>query len=102
MSFSVAVRCSNEVAQLELHGRFDFSAHREFRSGCESVLGFSAPTVEIDLAGVDYLDSSALGMLLILKDEAEAARRSIRLVNCSPTVRSVLQIARFDKLVAIR
>ena len=58
------VRTSEGVAQIQLQGRFDFGAHREFKSSYEAPLG--APEVrelEIDMAGVEYLDSSALAPL---------------------------------------
>ena len=102
MGFSIEVRSRDGVAQLALFGRFDFLAHREFRSGCQSALVIPASAVEVDLGGVEYLDSSALGMLLILKDDAEAADRKVRLVNCSAAVRSILEVARFDKLLSIQ
>ena len=46
------VRTSEGVAQIQLQGRFDFGAHREFKSSYEAPL--SAPDVrelEIDMAG---------------------------------------------------
>ena len=33
--------------------------------------------LEIDLAAVDYLDSSALGMLLMLREKAQAADKTV-------------------------
>ena len=55
----------------------------------------------IDLAGVDYLDSSALGMLLLLRDRAAAASKAVSLENCRGNVRQVLDIANFGKLFKI-
>ena len=55
----------------------------------------------IDLAGVDYLDSSALGMLLMLRDRANTARKALSLANPRGMVKQALEIARFDKLFSI-
>jgi anti-anti-sigma factor len=57
--------------------------------------------VDVDLGEVAYLDSSALGMLLMLRDKAKSAGREVRLVNARGSVRQVLEIANFGKLFAI-
>jgi len=97
------LKTNGSTAQIMLNGRFDFSAHREFKQSYESPLGSSdVRDLEIDLAGVEYLDSSALGMLLILKERAGAANKRVALTNCRGNVRQVLDIANFGKLFAIR
>jgi len=54
------------------------------------------------LDSLPYLDSSALGMLLLLKERAGAAGKDLALVQCKDTVRQVLEIACFTKLFTIR
>lgn len=92
----------NGKAVVKLSGRFDFNSHREFRASYEGVLGdTNLREIAVDLAGVDYLDSSALGMLLLLRDKATAASKSVSLANCRGNVRQVLDIANFGKLFKI-
>lgn len=92
----------NAQARIALGGRFDFSSHREFREITEQVLARGTVSLlEIDLGGVSYLDSSALGMLLMLRDKARAASCDIRLTHCSAPVRQVLDVANFHKLFTI-
>jgi anti-anti-sigma factor len=96
------VQIVNGKAVVKLHGRFDFSAHREFRESCNSCL--NAPVVqeiELNFGGVEYLDSSALGMLLMLKERAEIAAKRIVLSGCQGTVKQVLEIANFGKIFSI-
>jgi anti-anti-sigma factor len=57
--------------------------------------------LEIDLGKVEYLDSSALGMLLLLRERAENSRKRVMLSNCRGTVKQVLDIANFGKLFRI-
>ena len=93
---------NNSHARIALGGRFDFSSHREFREVTEQLLTKgSVSSMEIDLGAVSYLDSSALGMLLMLRDKARAASCEIRLANCSAPVRQVLEVANFQKLFTI-
>ena len=97
-SFSVA----EGRAVIRLQGRFDFNAHREFREASEQALGEAgAKELRVDLAEVEYLDSSALGMLLMLRDKAKAANKAVVLANCRGAVRQVLDIANFGKLFSI-
>ena len=58
-------------------------------------------SVTINMAGVDYLDSSALGMLLMLRDKAAAANKALKLSNVRGAVKQVLEIANFGKLFSI-
>jgi anti-anti-sigma factor len=81
-----------------LQGRFDFNAHREFRDAVDRALKESAPEIKVDLAGVEYLDSSALGMLLMLRDKAKGAGKSVTLANARGAVKQVIEIANFGKL----
>jgi len=90
-------------ANLGLSGRFDFHSHREFRSAYEKLLETDGVReVEIDFGGVDYLDSSALGMLLLLREKAESTGKTVSLSGLKGTVKQVLDIANFGKLFAIK
>jgi anti-anti-sigma factor len=102
MAMEVKVRVDGGKATLSLSGRFDFTAHREFRQGYEGILQQpGTKSLAIDLGGVEYIDSSALGMLLLLKESAAAAKHTVALVNCRGTVRRVLDVANFDKLFTL-
>jgi HptB-dependent secretion and biofilm anti anti-sigma factor len=96
------VTMNDTHAILRLAGRFDFKAHREFRDAVDSLLvQAGVRPLQVDLAEVSYLDSSALGMLLMLRDKAKAANKDVALVGVKGSVRQVLDIANFAKLFAI-
>ena len=88
-------------ALVRLQGRFDFNAHREFREAIDTVLSSPATVGVVDVAGVEYLDSSALGMLLMLRDRAKSAAREVTLSGCRGAVKQILDIANFGKLFKI-
>ncbi|MFY9268686.1 MAG: STAS domain-containing protein [Candidatus Manganitrophaceae bacterium] len=103
MAIQVQVYVQDHKASLRLNGRFDFNSHREFRSGYEEVLkGQNVKEVEVDLGNVDYMDSSALGMLLSLKDKADVSGKKIILANCRGTVLQILKVANFETLFSMR
>lgn len=96
------VASANGRSIIRLQGRFDFNAHREFREAIDAALADAAGReVVVDLAEVDYLDSSALGMLLMLRDKAKGLGSNVSLTNCRGAVKQVLDIANFGKLFAI-
>jgi len=98
----VGVIKTDQAVTIRLDGRFDFSTHRDFRAAVEQALHDAAANlIMVDLGGVDYLDSSALGMLLMLRDKVGVAKRTVSLTNCRGSVRQVLDIANFDKLFTI-
>jgi anti-anti-sigma factor len=93
---------SGNHAVLALTGRFDFNVHREFKEFYMPLLSDAAITsIEINLAGVDYLDSSALGMLLMLRERAQSANKQLSLSRPNNTVMQILDIANFKKLFTI-
>ena len=97
------VENSGGRAVISLTGRFDFTAHRAFREACAAPLESNqVAELEIDLAAVDYLDSSALGMLLMLREKAQAANKTVVLSNCRGAARQVLDIANFGKLFVMK
>lgn len=96
---SVTRRLDEEHAQvtITIEGRFDFSQHKSFREAYRDIdpkaMGFI-----IDLADASYLDSSALGMLLLLREYAGSEKGPVRISGCGEDVRRVLKIANFEKL----
>ncbi|MEO7050580.1 MAG: STAS domain-containing protein [Rhodanobacter sp.] len=87
----------HDCLTLQLGERFDFSIHRDFHDAC---LGSRrvAHSYLVDLAEVTHMDSSALGMLLLLREHAGDERADIRIVNAGAELRGTLRVAGFDKL----
>ena len=95
------VTVTDGCATVSLAGRFDFNAHREFREAVDNAVSQSTKSITVDFEAVEYLDSSALGMLLMLRDKAKTAGRDVALVHCKGPVKQVLDIANFGKLFRI-
>lgn len=86
---------------IRIEGRFDFSTHQAFRDAYEH----GDPAIRnyiVDLSDTTYLDSSALGMLLLLRDYAGGDSARIVIENCNNDVRRILSISNFEKLFNIR
>ena len=91
-----------DKATLRLKGRFQFDSHREFRSAYEALI--SNPAVRIvvlNFSEVAYLDSSALGMLLLLREKLANVRKEVEIAGANGTVKQVLDVANFARLFRI-
>jgi len=84
---------------IRLNGRFDFSARDTFMARIRQIISAAEPAeVRIDMAGVSYIDSSALGMLLMARDIARQRDRELSLGAMQPMVRQALDTAQFGRL----
>tara|TARA_B100001765_G_scaffold165589_1_gene108973 strand:- start:26 stop:331 length:306 start_codon:yes stop_codon:yes gene_type:complete len=100
MSIQASMSADSQILTINVKGRFDFGAHQEFRSAYERS-GMTPRQYVVDLHETDYIDSSALGMLLLLRDHAGGDSADIRIVHCNPDVRKVLSISNFEQLFSI-
>ncbi|WP_199536084.1 STAS domain-containing protein [Dyella solisilvae] len=99
MSLTVHHDSEQDCLTLQLGERFDFSVHRDFHDACLG--GRAARSYVIDLGAVSSMDSSALGMLMLLREHAGAGRAEIRIVNADSGLRGTLRVAGFDKLFVL-
>jgi anti-anti-sigma factor len=84
-------------ARIVLTGDFTFEGHRPFKEASQQALDHAdVAALEIDFDNVDYMDSAALGMLLLLRERFGS--RPIRLLGTRGTVRAVLDVANFGRL----
>lgn len=83
-------RNANEV-RIRIHGDFTFKIRKEFR---EAYYSYPANTrYVVDMTEVSVMDSSAMGMLMTLRDHAGGDKSDVSLVNLSPRVSSLLKIS---------
>lgn len=101
MTISRQISEDNNELIINVEGRFDFSAHQDFRSAYED-LDTPPERYAVDMSNTTYLDSSALGMLLLLRDHAGGDSASIRITNCNDDVRKILVISNFGRLFSIQ
>jgi anti-anti-sigma factor len=97
---TVEISIENKTATIKIAGRFDFSSQRDFRNAykkdAEDAINFI-----VDLSETEYIDSSALGMLLLLNEHAESLNGHVKLSKPAPAIRDILSVANFEKLFEI-
>ena len=101
MAINVQIR--DRSARITLSGRFDFDVHRDFKNAYMPLIdNATVREIEIEMSKVDYLDSAALGMLMLLNERAKDASKSILLLNASSVVSNVLEVANFNRIFRIK
>lgn len=100
MSITSSLSDKGDVLTIVVQGRFDFSALQLFRNSYEKISPKPNKFI-IDLRESDYLDSSALGMLLALRDYAGGDSANINIVNCNPDIKKILVITKLDELFTV-
>lgn len=85
---------------IKIDGRFDFESHHDFR---DAYRGASETGTEfvLDMSNTEYMDSSALGMILLLKEHSSTLGGDMKIINTSSDIQNILKIANFDKLFTI-
>lgn len=90
----------SEGIVLHLSGRFDFNQTASFRRAVQSCMQERSAQVRIDLSEVSYIDSSGLGMLIMLQQNLPAGGR-LELFNPQHVVRKALELVNIHRIVHI-
>jgi anti-anti-sigma factor len=99
MSITSTISDDQNTVTIRVSGRFDFSTHQDFVQIYKSYTKGEKCFV-VDLKTAEYMDSSALGMLLQLREHNKKGDHVV-LLNGNDAVKDVLNIANFDKLFSI-
>lgn len=92
---------TNTGEGLRLHGEIDASSAR-LLSGCLDPLPGTTGDLELHMAGVSFVDSSGLRVLIAAHQRAAAVGRTLVLVDPSPVVQRLLDISGLEDLLAVR
>lgn len=99
---SIQIAQTGRHAVLAIQGRFVFEMRSEFLEAMRRVISLpDCDDISVDLSATEYLDSSAIGMLLILRDRALEAGRQTRITGGSGNVRNVLTMCNIGQLIPL-
>lgn len=98
---SVSCSVNGNVVNIGVSGRFDFGSHKDFREAYRNTPSGSDNEYIIDLSSTEYIDSSALGMMLLLREHAGGDQANVTIIGCRKEVKDILVVSNFDKLFKI-
>lgn len=87
----------NENGEIFLRGRFDASQVEE----AKKIFATVNSSATVHFAGLEYISSAGLGVLLMTQKRLAASRQSLKLVEMNHHVREVFRYAGFDNIFEI-
>jgi len=97
MAVTTTLSEDGKVLTISVPSRLDITTHKEFGEAYKDKLGPVSSCI-VDMAEVEFLDSSALGMLVMFRENAVAKDVDISIVNCRPSVKKIFAAVNFDRL----
>lgn len=86
-------------AKVLLPSQFDYAYHKEFQRQCsEYIDDASVDGIVFDFSRVEYLDSSALGMMLMWQRRAVAAHKKMMIKGAKGTTAQILAMANMQRI----
>lgn len=101
MSIESQVSRDGKTVHIIISGSFDYKLSQDFRDSYRNVPGQDEVTYYVDLSAATYMDSSALGMLLLLREHAKCRGGSVFIDQPSKQVNNILKVANFEQLFTI-
>ena len=101
MDFACTVDFADDTATITAKGEIDVGSTSKLRDILQMAAARSGiRSVRVDLAGVTFLDSSALGVLVAARNASQRRQTSFAVLNPGPMVAMVLNITGlYDQLV---
>lgn len=88
-----------DVEVLRLPSQFDYSFHRKFSEMYTPLIEHgTCRQVVLDFSDVDYLDSAALGMMVLLQKKFSANNIQVKIKNARGATEEILRMANMRKL----
>ncbi|MCE5324703.1 STAS domain-containing protein [bacterium] len=102
MNFKIDVRTlEKELPLIELEGEVDVYTAPQLKQQIINILESGAKELMVNLTKVDYLDSTALGVLIGGLKRMREADGNMVLICPSPRIRRVFEITGLDKIFDI-
>ncbi len=93
----------NDSIIITLSGSFNFLDQASFRKSYENQINGKAKNYILDFRHVTFIDSSSLGMILLLNDYiSDNIKNKITLINANPEVLKIFKVANFQQLFHIK
>jgi anti-anti-sigma factor len=98
---ALVTRSINSVDVITLSGRLDAAIAPELRDELKAFIDSGHSRIVIDLRGVSFVDSSGLSVLVMALKWTHAQGGRAALLHVSPTMRSLLELTRLQRLFEV-
>lgn len=102
LAISTAVRSiDGGVVVIDVSGQLTGQADEELSAAFESAASTTAPIVALNLADLDYMNSSGIGVLVTLLIRAQRGKRRLAAYGLSEHYREIFRLTRLDEAFEI-
>jgi anti-anti-sigma factor len=93
----MSTHTDNGSLVITLRGKFTFADNPLFREVLDRIGRPESQRVVFQMQNVEFIDSAALGMLLLAHEEAKRREKDVCIANANGHVKRILDMARFDQ-----
>jgi anti-anti-sigma factor len=98
MNINSHFSAQDDTLKIRISGQFTHAVHPEFTQAYKTLPASSRRKYVIDLSATEYMDSAALGMLLVLRERSGGEQAKITLSGARNDVAKILDISGFKEL----
>ncbi|MBS5450759.1 MAG: STAS domain-containing protein [Coriobacteriia bacterium] len=100
MNVNVITAVNGDIGTVSVEGEVDVSNADTLREGVLGLIADEAvKTVEVDLAGVPYIDSTGIGVLVGAAHRAEDAGKALRVLRAQDNVSRIFGMLGVDEII---
>ena len=85
--------------KVQMKGKLTFADSQYFQQIIKRLPDEHIRSLDIKIEELTYVDSSGIGLLLMLKDKCDEAQVSLTLCNPQGQVRKLVELARLDQVL---
>jgi len=98
---SIAIGQADDAMSVRLGPRLTFSDHEDFGDVLTQIEDSDAKRIVFDFAETEFIDSSAMGMLLLAKDVANERGTGITLRGANADIKRLFELGTFAEFFTI-
>ncbi len=95
------ITAAGSTTSVKMSGQFTFSDTHKFKNILNLVTQNKILGLVIDLSDITFIDSSSMGMLLLLRDECQTNNISLNIHSPQGQVEKIFRISKFYDLFSI-
>ena len=92
---------SGAYTRISVSGEVDFSTTQRLINTVGESFDAGAQVIDVEMADVDFIDSTGIGGLVRLSKRSSTINVSFRLLNCSPRTRDILRLTGLDSILTL-
>jgi anti-sigma B factor antagonist len=101
MPLHIQERNIRDIVILDLYGNLDFNTSPELKVRLDSHIKFGHQKIIINLASVDFIDSTGVGSLMYALKLLDSTMGDIKIIGLSPQNQNVFTVLELDRVFSI-